>query len=72
MQGEMEVEGGGVQRSRGEVVVRSSSDATEASLADAQKRWDASVRNGRFMSVNSAEIKSMISDGWVLLDVRRH
>ena len=69
--GKMNVEAGG---RRSLVVARSSSsrsDATEASLAEAQKRWDASVRNGRFMSVTSAEIKSMLNDGWVLLDVRR-
>lgn len=59
-------------RVRGSLVVaRTRSDATEASLAEAQKRWDASVRNGRFMSVTSEEIKSMLNDGWVLLDVRR-
>merc|ERR1711990_1215844 len=36
----------------------------------AQSRWEKQVREGRFKSVSTSDVKDMLKDGWTLLDVR--
>lgn len=49
---------------------QASQQAVKASTSADEKRWDAQVVDGKVRYVQAEDIKGVLADGWVLLDVR--
>lgn len=47
-----------------------STDDQARELAAAQRRWEGQVRQGRFRSIGPEEVRGLMKEGWILLDVR--
>ena len=52
------------------MATRAATDDAAKEMADQMKRLEAQVAQGKIKAVNAAEVGSLLTNGWVLLDVR--